>query len=44
MKQFERIYENLDLIIFKADYIEGKSVELVVSLSEHDYLIQYIDK
>lgn len=44
MKQFERIYENLDLIIFKADYIEGKSVEVVVSLNDYYYLIQHVDK
>lgn len=30
MKQFERIYENLDLIIFRADYIEGRSVEVAL--------------
>lgn len=44
MKQFERIYENLDLIIFRADYIEGESVEVVVSLNDYYYLIQYMDK
>ncbi|CYU92504.1 TPA: hypothetical protein ACT2H1_000840 [Streptococcus suis] len=44
MKQFERIYENLDLIIFRADYIEGKSVEVVVSLNDYYYLIQHVDK
>ncbi|HFI0423555.1 TPA: hypothetical protein ACGOWZ_000098 [Streptococcus suis] len=44
MKQFDRIYENLDLIIFKADYIEGKSVEVVVSLNDYYYLIQHVDK
>lgn len=44
MKQFERIYENLDLIIFRADYIEEKSVEVVVSLNDYYYLIQHVDK
>ncbi|HEM3182029.1 hypothetical protein ACTGVR_09560 [Streptococcus suis] len=44
MKQFERTYENLDLIIFRADYIEGKSVEVVVSLNDYYYLIQHVDK
>ena len=44
MKQFERIYENLDLIIFRADYIEGRSVEVAVSLQDYYYLIQHVDK
>ncbi|HFI0467265.1 TPA: hypothetical protein ACGOYW_000653 [Streptococcus suis] len=44
MKQFERIYENIDLIIFRADYIEGRSVEVAVSLNEHDYMIHHLNK
>ena len=44
MTQFERIYENLDLIIFRADYIEGRSVEVAVSLHDYYYLIQHVDK
>lgn len=34
MKQFERTYENIDFILFKAYYIEGKSVDVAVSLRE----------
>ena len=44
MKQCERIYENLDLIIFRADDIEGRSVEVAVSLHDYYYLIQHVDK
>ncbi|BCP57366.1 hypothetical protein SUT007_08240 [Streptococcus parasuis] len=42
MKQFERTYENIDFILFKAYYIEGKSVDVAVSLREQDYMIEYI--
>jgi len=42
MKQFERTYENIDFILFKAYYIEGKSVDVAVSLREQEYMIEYI--
>lgn len=42
MKQSERTYENVDFILFKAYYIEGKSVDVAVSLREQDYMIEYI--
>lgn len=42
MKQFERTYENIDFILFKDYYIEGKSVDVAVSLREQDYMIEYI--
>ncbi|HEM2684468.1 hypothetical protein [Streptococcus suis] len=42
MKQFERTYENIDFILFKAYYIEGKSVDVSVSLREQEYMFEYI--